>query len=120
MINNKIIENELNDLEREISELLGRISELKKEVHELVETDSKILYEQYITNIKYSTKYKIQSRINEETKIINVICKRLMEYYDIDRYYYYDKDDVIYMTNKTKIIIETYIPSKNICLVVEL
>ena len=127
MINNKIIENELKDLEKEMTDLLMRISQLKIEVHELIKSDSKVIYEQYITTSNNGY-YNVKSRINEHTKIIHIIKEHVM-------YFHRKLNQDIYLNGIYKYsscareiptqrigskIIETYIPCKNICLVVEL
>lgn len=127
MINNKIIENELNDLEREMSDLLMRISQLKKEVHELIKPDSKILHEQYVTTSNDSY-YQLKSRINEHTKIIHIIKEHIMYFHrklnqdiHLNGIYKYSSYAREFPTQRIgSKIIETYIPCKNICLVVEL
>lgn len=125
MINNKTIENELNDLEKDINDLLARISELKKEVHEMI--DNKIIYEQYISVSE--DVYIFHSRINKNTLVREIIKSHIdynkkhpniligdkpgiYEWVSIDRNYI--------LTEKNKKIIETYIPSKNLLVVVEL
>jgi uncharacterized protein YhaN len=127
MINNKIIETELNDLEREMSDLLMRISELKKEVHKLIKTDSKIVYEQYITTSNNGY-YNVKSRISEHTKIIHIIKEHIMYFHKKCPLNLYLNGIYDYSSNVKKLstqsydskIIETYIPSKNLLLVVEL
>ena len=125
MLNNKIIENELNDLEKEINDLLARISELKKEVHEMI--DKKIIYEQHIS--VSNDVYTMHSKINENTLVRNIVKSHI----DFNKknpnlligdkpgiYEWIAIDRKFILSEKNKKIIETYIPSQNICLVVEL
>jgi len=119
MINNKIIETELNDLEREMSDLLMRISQLKKEVHKLIKTDSKIVYEQYITTSNNGY-YNVKSRISEHTKIMYFHKKMSLNLYLNGIYDYSSNVKKLITQSYDSKIIETYIPSKNLLLVVEL
>lgn len=110
---NKTIENELNDLEREMTDLLMRISQLKKEVHKLIKTDSKPVYEQYVTLVNGEKYYTFKNRAENKPEIIN-LTRRPKSKYD------YTNCEDMAISYKTKKIIETYIPSKNLVLVVEL
>lgn len=118
MINNRTIESELNDLEREMTDLLMRISQLKKEVHKLIKTDSKPVYEQYVTLVNGEEYYTFKNRAENKPEIINLVGKPKGEGH-CSKYNYTNCEDME-ISYRTKKIIETYIPSKNLVLVVEL
>ena len=118
MINNKVIENELNDLEHEIADLLAKITELKREVSEMINRDTnlskmkKIPYEQYTTVLNKSTQfYVIQTQHNR-----NIVINRCNRY----KYVFPSECERIQLAVGTRKIIETYIPSQKLLLVVEL
>lgn len=118
MINNKVIENELNDLEHEITDLLAKITELKREVSEMINKDEKlskmkkVLYKQYITVLNKDTQfYEIQT---QDTR--NVVINRCVGY----KYVFSGECERIELAVSTRKIIETYIPSQKLLLVVEL
>lgn len=116
MINNKVLESELKDTEKKIEDLLLRIKELRKEVSEIT-PKQKVLYEQHIVRENMLTRYFVKSKINEDTIIINYVKSH---YKKIGYGKYYGHGPYVDIANNTSKIIETYIPSKNIVLVVEL
>ena len=123
MINNKVLENELKDTEKQIEELLLRIKQLRKEVHDMLPPDvKKVIHERVVLDRK-----KIEGDYIDLNKYLH------LEHNDIKiknyvRYYYnklaifnYNKTKFRLSENTTKKeIILTYIPSKNIVLMVEL
>ena len=118
MINNKIIESELKDLRNDIYDLFLRINQLKNEVHKM-KIENKPIYEQYKTIIKNETRYTFKNRSDRDLKIINLVrspkgsrCFR--------KYYYNNHCGDMAISTYTTEIIETYIPSKELVLVVEL
>ena len=122
MINNEVIENELNDLEREMSDLLARIKQLRKEVSKIT-VKQKVIYEQYKTKVDgyINNKYTIKSRLIKPCKCLNYVSKN--NRYLIENLFIYshiDNDDSIPISSVTSLIIETYIPNENVVLVVEL
>lgn len=125
MINNKVIENELNDLEHEMSDLLARIKQLRKEVSEIA-PKQKVLYEQnhtFIKDFEYKkVYYDFKSRLPDENVHVLNYCKSLIKYYRKDVIFKYNTKDRRYMLidSETEHIIETYIPSQKLLLVVEL
>lgn len=125
MINNKIIINELNDLEKELEDLCLRIKELKDEVHKLVKPRT-IIHEQHITRFKNvkdrCNRYYYKSRYNENTKVVN-ICGPIISSLNYNYGCFHkntNDNDYIIVEDETRTIIETYIPSKNLLMVVEL
>lgn len=117
------MEKELNQKLEEIAFRLQRLSDdyyvLLKEIGELenVKKSKSVLYEQYILVEKIPLKYFVKSRINDDTIIINYVKSHHL---------LHCKGKYIFQTSgfelapDTSKIIETYIPSKNIVLVVEL
>lgn len=126
MINNKVIEYELKDTEKQIEDLLLRIKQLRKEVSEIT-PNKKPLYEQhhcFIKNLeREKTKYYFKSRLTDENVRVLNYCKNLISFYNRKSgIYKYDikYQNYIEIDTETKHIIETYIPSQKILLVVEL
>ena len=120
MITNKIIENELKDLRHDIYDLFLRINQLKNEVHKMNIENNKPIYEQYTYYAGGLSSYKIQSRINKDTIIVNHCTNTKKKHFKFKYPSFYPKDTTIAILSNTRKIIETYIPSQNICLVVEL
>ena len=122
MINNKVIENELKDTEKQIEELLLRIKQLRKEVSEIA-PKQKVLYEQHHTFIKdFEVYYNFKSRLPDENVHVVNYCKSLIKDFRKDYIFKYNTKDRRYMliASETEHIIETYIPSQKLLLVVEL
>lgn len=126
MININVIENELIETEKQIKDLLLRIKELRKEVNE-INPNKKVLYEQYhcfTKNIEHERpKYYFKSRLTDENVCVLNYCKPLITFYNRKTgIYKYDSkyQNYIEVDSDTKHIIETYIPSKKLLLVVEL
>lgn len=123
MINKKVIEYELKDTEKQIEELLLRIKQLRKEVSEIT-PKQKVLYEQHKSKVKgymINNGYSIKSRLINPCKCLNYVSRK--NSYIIEscfRYSYVNNSDLIPISSETSLIIETYIPSKNLVLVVEL
>ena len=65
----RTIDYELEQTEKRLEDLLAGIQQLRKEVYKLIKTDSKIVYEQYITTSNNGY-YNVKSRISEHTKIM--------------------------------------------------
>ena len=126
MINNKIIESELKETEKQIEDLLLRIKELRKEVSEIT-PNKKVLYEQhhcFIKNLELEErKYYFKSRLaNENVRVLNY-CKSLISFYNMRGGIYELNSkfqNYIEVDTDTEKIIETYIPSQKLLLVVEL
>lgn len=120
MINNKVIEYELKDTEKQIEELLLRIKQLRKEVSEIT-PKQKVLYEQYHTYINdfeyVELKYYFKSRLPDENVHVLNYCKPLIRK---DGIYNTEHQKFMMVASETKHIIETYIPSQKLLLVVEL
>lgn len=124
------MEKELQQKLEEIAFRLERLSDdyhdLLKEITELdnVEESKKVLYEQHKTKVDYNTCngwYTLKSRLINQCSCLNYVSKKddsiFNHYY---HYPYIDNNDSIAISTATSLIIETYIPSKNIVLVVEL
>ena len=126
MINNRVIENELIETEKHIEDLLLRIKELRKEVSEIT-PNKKVLYEQHHCFTKNlegeGRKYYFKSRLPDENVRVLNYCKPLINFYNTKLgIYKYDSEyqNYIEVDSETKHIIETYIPSQKLLLVVEL
>ena len=116
MINNKVIESELKDTEKQIEDLLLRIKQLRKEVSEIVPKQT-VLYEQHIKSGDMPLKYSVKSKINDDTVMINYV-KSHYKNFGKGKYKFFRHS--IDLSARTSKVIETYIPSKNVVLVVEL
>lgn len=112
------------ELQQKLEEIAFRLQRLSDDYHELlnelsqmdeVKKTKKIIYEQYVTVINNEKRYTFKNSGEDNLEIINLVKYPILSIY---RYHNYNKDMVICCT--TKKIIETYIPSKNIVLVVEL
>lgn len=112
------------ELNRKLEEIAFRLQRLTDDYHDLlkelsqmdeVKKTKKIIYEQYVTVINNEKRYTFKNSGEDNLEIINLVKHPVLSKYS---YHNYDKDMVIFST--TKKIIETYIPSKNIVLVVEL
>ena len=107
------------ELNRKLEEIAFRLQRLTDDYHELLKEISemnvgmkKIIHEQYITVLTKPIQfYEIQTQHNRN-KVINV-C-------DDHKYVFSGECERIQLGVFTRKIIETYIPSKNIVLVVEL
>lgn len=112
------------ELQQKLEEIAFRLQRLTDDYHELlnelsqmdgVKKSKNVLYEQYVTVINDKKRYTFKNSGEDYLEIINLVKNpRLFKY----SYNNYDKDMVIDST--TTKIIETYIPSKKIVLVVEL
>lgn len=118
MIKYETIENELTDLENELTDLLMRITELKNEVSQTINQDKKLsqirkpVYVQHITLLnEYTQFYELKTK--QERNTIIDICNGF-------KYAYSGLCKKIQLSVGTRKIIETYIPSQNLVLVVEL
>lgn len=136
-ITNKRIKEQRNmnkELNRKLEEIAFRLQRLTDDYHELlkeidemnaVNKNKNVIYEQHITHVDgyiRNNGYNIKSKIIEPCVCLNyVLRKNLIKGADI-LYEYPSMDNLeeIPILTKTKRIIETYIPSKNIVLVVEL
>ena len=112
------------ELNRKLEEIAFRLQRLTDDYHDLLKEVSqmnevkkvnKIIYEQYVTVINNEERYTFKNSGENNLEIINLVKYPILSKYS---YHNYDKDMLIFGT--TKKIIETYIPSKNIVLVVEL
>lgn len=117
---NKELNRKLEEIAFRLQRLTDDYHDLLKEITELdnVEESKRILYEQYIVSGEMTIQYFIKSRINENTKIINHV-KSHYKFFVKGKYEFYGIR-CFYLSHNTSKVIETYIPSKNIVLVVEL
>ena len=109
------------ELNRKLEEIAFRLQRLTDDYHDLlneiteieeVKKSKKVIHEQYTTVLTKCTQfYEIQTQHNRN-KVINV-C-------DGHKYVFSGECERIQLGVFTRKIIETYIPSKNIVLVVEL
>lgn len=111
---------------RKLEEIAFRLQRLTDDYHDLlneiteldcVEESKKVLHEQHIVSGKIPLKYSLKSRVNVDTKVINYVKSHYLSYGD-GKYIFYTT--CFYLSCNTSKVIETYIPSKNIVLVVEL
>lgn len=115
------------ELQQNLEEIAFRLQRLTDDYHELlneisqmeeVKKAKKPIFEQYIEELNTDdVKYCIKSNINSNDKIVN-ICKSHYQYFGEGKYLFYS--GVIEISRDTTKIIETYIPSQNLVLVVEL
>lgn len=114
------------ELNRKLEEIAFRLQRLTDDYHDLlneiteldcVEESKRVLYEQHIVSGKIALKYSIKSRINEDTTVINYVKSHYLSRGYGKYIFYITHFDLSHDTSK---VIETYIPSKNIVLVVEL
>lgn len=118
----KTLEFELRETEKQIEDLLLRIKQLRKEMSEIY-PKQKVLYEQHKTKVdKYiiNNGYSIKSILPVRCNCINYVTKH-NKY--LDKKYVFPRisnNELIPINSTTSLIIETYIPSKNVVLVVEL
>lgn len=121
------------ELNRKLEEIAFRLQRLTDDYHELLkeitEMDTvveskKITYEQHKTKVDYhdcNGRYTLKSRLINQCTCLNYISKKDNSIFN--HYYYFshiDNNDSIPISTSTRLIIETYIPCKNIVLVVEL
>lgn len=112
------------ELQQKLEEIAFRLQRLTDDYHEIlkdlsqmgvVKKSNKVIYEQYVTVINNEKRYTFKNSGEDYLEIINLVKNpRLYKY----SYNNYNKDMVI--DSETTKIIETYIPSQNIVLVVEL
>jgi hypothetical protein len=112
------------ELQQKLEEIAFRLQRLADDYHDLlkelsqmdvVKKAGKIIYEQYVTVINDEKCYTFKNSGEDYLEIINLVKNPIVQKYS---YYNYHKNMII--ANTTKKIIETYIPSQNIVLVVEL
>lgn len=114
------------ELQQKLEEIAFRLQRLTDDYHELlndlsqvdeVKKSKKVIYEQYVTQKSETGEYyRLKSSFNGRVKLINYV-----------RYYKgklitcnITHNGLLYISTFTTKIIETYIPSQNIVLVVEL
>lgn len=122
MINNKVIENELKETEKQIEDLLLRIKELRKEVHDMLPPEvKKVVHERVVLDRKETGccmnlyDYFI---LTADVSIVNYV-----RYINHNTSYKYSFDNprrilVTQWTAKKEIIL-THIPSKKLVIIVE-
>lgn len=114
------------ELNRKLEEIAYRLERLTDDYHELltelssmdeVKKSKKVIYEQYITSrSEVERYYRLKSSCNGKVKLLNYV--RFYNKFTIKGYM--SCDELIYISKYTTKIIETYIPSQNLVLVVEL
>lgn len=122
MINNKVIENELKDTEKQIEELLLRIKQLRNEVHDMLPPEvKKVVHERVVLN-KNNFDYYINLNnylhlTHEDIKIKNYV---LYTSKTVGKFTFYHTTHMLLSNNTVKKeIILTYIPSENLVIAVE-
>ena len=109
------------ELNRKLEEIAYRLQRLTDDYHELltelssmdeVKKSKKVIYEQYITLLDEPSQFYTLKTQHERNSVINV-CNGY-------KYAFSGLCDLVQLGAFTRKIIETYIPSKNIVLVVEL
>lgn len=119
------------ELQKKLEEIAFRLERLSNDYHELltelsqmeeVKKAKKLIFEQYIEEVNTGddgvVRYYIKSNINPNDKIVN-ICKSHYVFSGRGKYTFINKLYIPLSSDTTKII-ETYIPSQNLVLVVEL
>lgn len=122
------------DLNRKLEEIAFRLEVLTNDYHNMLEEiakmdvvkeSNKIIYEQHITYVDdyiLNNGYTIKSKLIKPCDCLNYILrKNICKNFDF-LFKYVDMDNLqeIPILPNTKRIIETYIPSQNLVLVVEL
>lgn len=122
------------ELNRKLEEIAFRLQRLTDDYHDLlneiaemdvINKNKDIIYEQHLSYVDgyiLNNGYTIKSKLIKPCDCLNYVLRKnvikntdfLFEYVDVDNLV------EIPILTKTKRIIETYIPSKNIVLVVEL
>lgn len=109
------------ELQQKLEEIAFRLQRLTDDYHELltelssideVKKSKKFIYEQYITLLDEPSQFYTLKTQNERNSVIN-ICHG-------HKYAFSGLSELIQLNAFTRKIIETYIPSQNIVLVVEL
>ena len=123
MINNKVIENELKDTEKQIEELLLRIKQLRKEVHDMLPPEvKKVVHERVVLDRKEIEGDYIDLNKYFHLKHEHFKIKNYVHYTNIDvrKFTFYNTAQVLLSKNTVKKeIILTYIPSKKLFIMVE-
>lgn len=122
----KELQQKLEEIAFRLQRLTDDYHELLKEIAELdnVKESKKITYEQHKTKVDYTTCngwYTLKSRLITQCECLNYISKK--DSCIFKHFYYYpfiDNNDAIPISTSTTLIIETYIHSQNLVLVVEL
>lgn len=122
MINNRIIENELKDTEKQIEELLLRIKQLRKEVHGMLPPEVKKVVHERVVLDRNETGCYID--LNDYFLLLaNVSIVNYVRYIGYNTSYKYclnnTKRIIVTQWTAKKEIILTYIPSKNLVIIVE-
>lgn len=122
MINNKVIENELKDIEKQIEDLLLRIKQLRKEVQDMIPPEvKKVMLEMVLLDKNDFDDYidlnKYFHLTDEHIKIKNYIRYTSK---NIGKFTFYNTTHVLLSKNTLKKEIRlTYIPSKKLVIIVE-
>lgn len=124
MINNKVIENELKETEKQIEDLLLRIKQLRKEVHDMLPPEvKKVVHERIVLDRKEIEGDYIDLNKYLHLEHDDIEIKNYIRYYynGLATFNFYNRTQILLSASTTKKeIILTYIPSKKIVLVVEL
>ena len=114
------------ELQQKLEEIAFRLQRLTDDYHELlnelsqvdeVKKSKKVIYEQYVTQkSEMGNYYRLKSSFNGRDRLINYVryYKGKLLSGNITHY------ELLYISKFTTKIIETYIPSKNLVMVVEL
>ena len=124
MINNKVIENELKDTEKQIEDLLLRIKQLRKEVHDMLPPDiKKVVHERVVLDRKEIEGDYIDLNKYLHLEHNNIEIKNYVRYYcqGLAIFNFHNTTNILLSASTTKKeIILTYIPNKKTVWVVEL
>lgn len=120
----KELQQKLEEIAYRLQRLTDDYHELLKEIAEMVvlKRNKNIIYEQHITIVDgyiRNNGYTIKSKLIEPCNCLNYVSRKNVLNV-LFNYHYVDNVEKIPILSKTERIIETYIPSKNIVLVVEL
>ena len=122
MINNKVIEIELKYTEKQIEELLLRIEQLRKEVQYMLEPEvKKVFYNRVVLDRNETGCYIDLDDYFHLLANVSIVNYVRYDYHNTSHKYFLDNPKQIMLTQWTvkKEIILTYIPSKNLVIIVE-
>ena len=122
MINNKVIENELIETEKQIEDLLLRIKELRKEVSDMLPPEvKKVLHKRIVLDRNETGCYINLNDYFILTADVSIVNYVRYIHHNTSHKYSFNTTRQMIVTQWTakKEIILTHIPSKNLVIIVE-
>ena len=122
MINNKVIEYELKDTEKQIEDLLLRIKQLRKEVSDMLPKEvKKVVHKRFVLDRNETGTFINLNDYFLLTADVSIVNYVRYSNHETTFKYYFDNSSRILLTHWTakKEIILTHIPSKNLVIIVE-